>query len=131
MVDDLKEKSELSSDQTNMLGNLLKLGNIQVGDIMVPRADIIALPKTTDFEDTLKLFKKAAHSRLPVYKNQLDNIIGMVHVKDLLPFWNKQSLKHSRSHKCRREVMVLVSASKRKPWTPQLRRARGENGDST
>ena len=91
MVDDLKEKSELSSDQTNMLGNLLKLGNIQVGDIMVPRADIIALPKTNDFEETLKLFKKAAHSRLPVYKNQLDNVIGMVHVKDLLPFWNKQS----------------------------------------
>tara|TARA_Y100001978_G_scaffold200262_1_gene216191 strand:+ start:1315 stop:2079 length:765 start_codon:yes stop_codon:yes gene_type:complete len=91
LVDDLKEKSELSSDQTNMLGNLLKLGNIQVGDIMVPRADIIALPKTNDFEETLKLFKKAAHSRLPVYKNQLDNVIGMVHVKDLLPFWNKQS----------------------------------------
>ena len=71
-----------------MLGNLLKLGNIQIRDIMVPRADIVSINIDSDFETTLKLFIEAAHSRLPVYKDQLDNIVGMLHVKDLLPYWH-------------------------------------------
>ena len=87
LVDNLRENTELSSDQTNMLGNLLKLGKIQVVDIMVPRADIVSISIDTNFSDTLALFLKGSHSRLPVYKVQLDNITGMIHVKDLLPFW--------------------------------------------
>ena len=87
LVDNLRENTELSSDQTNMLGNLLKLGKIQVVDIMVPRADIVSISIDTNFSDTLALFLKGSHSRLPVYKDQLDNITGMIHVKDLLPFW--------------------------------------------
>ena len=87
LVDNLKNSSDLTNDQTNMLGNLLKLGNIQVRDIMVPRADIVAINSKNDFEETLKLFIEASHSRLPVYKDQLDNIVGMLHVKDLLPYW--------------------------------------------
>ena len=56
---------------------------------MVPRADIVSINIDSDFETTLKLFIEAAHSRLPVYKDQLDNIVGMLHVKDLLPYWQK------------------------------------------
>ncbi len=91
LVDNLKESSELSNDQTNMLGNLLKLGNIQIDDVMVPRADIVAVSIDCKFSDTLKIFLKASHSRLPVYKDQLDNIVGMIHVKDLLPYWSKDT----------------------------------------
>lgn len=91
LVDNLKNSSELTNDQTHMLGNLLKLGNIQIRDIMVPRADIVSINIDSDFETTLKLFIEAAHSRLPVYKDQLDNIVGMLHVKDLLPYWQKNS----------------------------------------
>lgn len=91
LVDNLRESSDLSDDQTNMLGNLLQLGNIQIRDIMVPRADIVAINVNSSFKDTLNLFLRAAHSRMPVYKEQLDNIVGMIHVKDLLPYWNKNS----------------------------------------
>ena len=91
LVDNLKESSELTNDQTHMLGNLLKLGNIQISDIMVPRADIVSIDIKNNFEKTLKLFIEAGHSRLPVYKNQLDNIVGMIHVKDLLLYWHKNS----------------------------------------
>ena len=89
LVEGLKANNSLSNDQTNMLGNLLKLGNIQVIDIMVPRADIVALPLNSNLDNTLKLFLKASHSRMPVYNEQLDNIVGMIHVKDLLNFWKK------------------------------------------
>ena len=91
LVDNLKESSKLTNDQTHMLGNLLKLGNIQISDIMVPRADIVSIDIKNNFEKTLKLFIEAGHSRLPVYKNQLDNIVGMIHVKDLLLYWHKNS----------------------------------------
>ena len=90
LVDNLKNNSELTNDQTHMLGNLLKLGNIQIRDIMVPRADIVSIDIDSNFEMTLKLFIEAAHSRLPIYKDQLDNIVGMLHVKDLLPYWQKK-----------------------------------------
>lgn len=89
LVDNLRESSDLSDDQTNMLGNLLQLGNIQISDIMVPRADIVSININSKFEDTINLFLEAAHSRMPVYKEQLDNIVGMIHVKDLLPYWHK------------------------------------------
>ena len=89
LVDNLRESSDLSDDQTNMLGNLLQLGNIQISDIMVPRADIVSININSSFKDTLNLFLEAAHSRMPVYKEQLDNIVGMIHVKDLLPYWHK------------------------------------------
>ena len=91
LVDNLRESSDLSDDQTNMLGNLLQLGNIQISDIMVPRADIVSININSSFEDTINLFLEAAHSRMPVYKEQLDNIVGMIHVKDLLPYWHKNS----------------------------------------
>jgi|TARA_B100001741_G_scaffold253575_1_gene215672 magnesium and cobalt transporter len=91
LVDNLRENSDLTNDQTHMLGNLLQLGNIQISDIMVPRADIVSINITNNFENTLKLFLDAGHSRLPVYKGQLDNIVGMIHVKDLLPYWHKNT----------------------------------------
>ena len=92
LVEGLKVNNSLSNDQTNMLGNLLKLGNIEVIDIMVPRADIVSIPINATLDNTLSLFLKASHSRIPVYSEQLDNIVGMIHVKDLLNFWKKNEI---------------------------------------
>ena len=58
---------------------------------MVPRANIVA-PLSANLDNTLKLFLKASHSRMPVYNEQLDNIVGMIHVKDLLNFWKKNEI---------------------------------------
>ncbi len=59
---------------------------LKVEDVMVPRADITAVEDTTNLKDLVKVFKDAGHSRLPVYKDMLDEPTGMVHVKDLLPY---------------------------------------------
>lgn len=59
---------------------------LKIEDVMVPRADIIAVEDTTSLRDLAAKFKDAGHSRLPVFKDTLDEPTGMVHVKDVLPY---------------------------------------------
>ncbi len=79
-----KIDKSLSADERTMLSNILEYGELRVYDVMVPRADIIAIPMDTSFEDLVRLFASAGHSRLPIYKDTLDEIMGMVHVKDAI-----------------------------------------------
>jgi CBS domain containing-hemolysin-like protein len=66
-----------------MVRNLLHFGERDAGDVGVPRADIVAIEEKTPFADLVKIFAEAGHSRLPVYREKLDTIIGMVHIKDV------------------------------------------------
>ena len=74
---------DLSAIEREMLLNLLHFGERTVGDIAVPRSDIIAVPTTITFADLVKAFADAGHSRLPVYRDNLDDVSGMVHIKDV------------------------------------------------
>ncbi len=74
----------LSADQRSMLRNLIAFDDLRVDDAMVPRADIMALEDTVTMRSVLEAFTQANHSRMPVYHETLDNITGMVHVKDFL-----------------------------------------------
>ncbi|RJT25008.1 HlyC/CorC family transporter [Chakrabartia godavariana] len=74
---------DLSAIEREMLLNLLHFGERTVGDIAVPRSDIIAVPTTISFADLVKAFADAGHSRLPVYRDNLDDVSGMVHIKDV------------------------------------------------
>jgi CBS domain containing-hemolysin-like protein len=74
---------DLSHVERQMLRNLLHFGEREVGDIAVPRGDIIAVPSTTSFEELVTAFADAGHSRLPIYEGSLDKVVGMVHVKDV------------------------------------------------
>ena len=74
---------DLSPLERQMVRNLLHFGERDAGDIGVPRADIIAVEEGTSFADIVKLFAEAGHSRLPVYKAELDTIVGMIHIKDV------------------------------------------------
>ena len=74
---------DLAPIERQMLRNLLHFGERDAGDVGVPRADIIAVEETTSFDGLVQLFAEAGHSRLPVYRDELDTIIGMVHVKDV------------------------------------------------
>ncbi|MCL6678953.1 hemolysin family protein [Sphingomonas sp. RG327] len=86
-IDEAEESRPVAGDLTpverQMLRNLLHFGDETAGDICVTRGDIIAVPATISFEDLVKAFGEAEHSRLPVYGDSLDEIIGMVHIKDL------------------------------------------------
>jgi CBS domain containing-hemolysin-like protein len=74
---------DLSPLERQMVRNLLHFGERDAGDVGVPRADIIAVEEKTSFADLVTLFAEAGHSRLPVYREKLDTIIGMVHIKDV------------------------------------------------
>ena len=76
-------KGDLTPVERQMLRNLLHFGERTAGDIGVPRADIIAVPETISFADLVTVFAEAGHSRLPVYRESLDSVIGMIHIKDV------------------------------------------------
>jgi CBS domain containing-hemolysin-like protein len=74
---------DLSPAERQMLRNLLHFGEQTAGDICVTRGDIIAVPSGISFEDLVRAFADAGHSRLPVYGESLDTVVGMVHIKDV------------------------------------------------
>jgi CBS domain containing-hemolysin-like protein len=74
---------DLSPAERQMLRNLLHFGEHTAGDICVTRGDIVAVPQTITFDDLVRAFADAEHSRLPVYGESLDEVIGMIHIKDV------------------------------------------------
>jgi CBS domain containing-hemolysin-like protein len=74
---------DLSATERTMLRNLLHFSEHRVDDVMVPRGEIIAIADTATFADCVASFAEHGHSRLPVYKDTLDHIIGMIHIKDI------------------------------------------------
>jgi magnesium and cobalt transporter len=77
------EAGDLTPIERQMVRNLLHFGERTVGDVAVPRADIIAVPETAGFGELVALFAEAGHSRLPVYRDSLDTVTGMIHIKDV------------------------------------------------
>ena len=80
--DDAPNALDLSPHERIMLKNLLDFGERTVRDVAVPRGDIIAIDEDASFEELVALFAEAGHSRLPVYRETLDTVTGMIHVKD-------------------------------------------------
>jgi len=79
-----RQSPALSAQERTMLANLLKFGELKVKDVMVPRADIVAVEEKTSLTDLVILFREAQHSRLPVYRETLDDPTGLVHLKNVL-----------------------------------------------
>ncbi|MCB9946900.1 MAG: HlyC/CorC family transporter [Rhodospirillaceae bacterium] len=69
-----------------LLGNILRLRDLTAYDVMVPRADIVAIEVDTPLAEALSLLARKAHSRVPVYRETLDDILGIVHIKDVMPY---------------------------------------------
>jgi magnesium and cobalt transporter len=75
---------DLSAHERVLIGNILKVHELTAADVMVPRVDIVALDVETPFGEVVKHMAEQAHSRVPVYRETLDDVIGFVHVKDIL-----------------------------------------------
>ena len=87
-----EETGELpaSSDELTLLRNILNLHGLTVYDIMVPRADIVAVDIDISLSELVRIMSEEAHSRIPVYRGTLDDIAGMVHIKDVLACWTRE-----------------------------------------
>ncbi|MBO0750882.1 MAG: HlyC/CorC family transporter, partial [Bradyrhizobiaceae bacterium] len=82
-----------SPDESRMLRNILSLRERRLDDLMVPRADIVAVQQDIPLGDLFKVFENASHSRLVVYNDTLDEPVGMVHIRDLIAFMTAGAAK--------------------------------------
>jgi len=80
--------SGLEPEQREMLLNILDFDKLDVDDVMVPRADIIAIALSASLDEVVETFRQAHHSRLPVYRGTFDDVVGFIHIKDIMQFWN-------------------------------------------
>lgn len=76
------DAGDLSPVERQMVRNLLSFGKRTVDDVGVPRADIVAIPESSTFAELVAVLADAPHSRLPVYRGSLDQVVGMIHIKD-------------------------------------------------
>ncbi|MBV9521361.1 MAG: HlyC/CorC family transporter [Alphaproteobacteria bacterium] len=85
MIEERGEVAEpIDPQERTLIGNILKLHELNTADVMVQRVDIVALDVETPFPEVVKQFIEQRHSRLPVYRETLDEVQGFVHVKDVL-----------------------------------------------
>jgi len=101
-------RPELDAQERTMLRNVLKLRGKTAADVMVPRADIVAMPEDLTLEQAIRLIQREGHSRFPVYREQLDDIVGMVHIKDVFASVGREG-PFSMAAVLRRPLFVVPS----------------------
>ena len=87
------EKPIDDSDENELLRNILKLNDKTVEDVMVPRADIVAISIKDSFQKILDTIDYNSHSRMPIFEDNLDNVMGMIHIKDIISNIEKKDFK--------------------------------------
>jgi CBS domain containing-hemolysin-like protein len=80
------EQGILEAEEEQMIHAVIELGDQRVHEVMVPRIDMVTLPVTATFEDAIDTVVDEGHSRIPVYEESIDEIVGILYAKDLLPF---------------------------------------------
>ena len=115
---------ELTPEEKNMLNNVIGFGESRVEDCMVPRADIVGLELDTDVKDILKIFSESNHSRIPVYKETLDNPIGMLHMKDLISVFSDKNFDDIDIEKFLREILFVPPSMKSRDLLVRMQTSR-------
>ena len=78
-------EAEVPPDEQVLLNGVFRLGQTEVHEIMVPRIDLVAIDSESSWRDVVNVVRSSEHSRLPVYSSTIDNVIGVLYAKDLLP----------------------------------------------
>ena len=127
-IDEMIEKPSpegsdpLSAHERVLIGNILKVHNRTAADVMVPRIDIVALDVETPFSEVVKCMVEQGHSRVPVYQGTLDDVIGFIHVKDVLgPVAERQ---HTKLSPMLRKVLFVAPSLPTLDLLVQMRQAR-------
>ena len=97
---------DLSKKEKSILTNILSINKLKVDDVMIPRASIVAVQQNYSFGQINDIINKESHSRMPVYRKDLDDILGMVHIKDIIKFSGSQSLSFD-VRKILREILFV------------------------
>lgn len=102
------EEIPINENERVLLANILELRDRTIADVMVPRVDIIAIETEASIKDVTKIMTENGHSRIPVYRETLDNAVGMVHIKDILA-WDGPDEKFKLAQVIRKVLFVSPS----------------------
>lgn len=86
---ELTDTNETSKEEKMILKGIISFGNIEVKQIMKPRINVFSVAKKTSFKDLISLVRENKYSRIPVFKEKTDNVVGVIYMKDLFPHINK------------------------------------------
>ena len=106
-IDDLNDNNE-----KNLIKNIVNLNEKSVEDLMIPRGEIVALDNDKSYSEILEVIKEEGHSRIPVFKKNIDNVIGFFHIKDFI----KSSQDTFQMNEIVRDVLYVA------PKSPILRK---------
>ena len=88
---DLTDKNETSSEEKKILKGIISFGSTEVKQVMKPRIDVFSVSKTMSYNELIKQVRENRYSRIPVFDETIDNVAGVIYLKDLFPHLNKQS----------------------------------------
>jgi CBS domain containing-hemolysin-like protein len=86
-----EEQGVIEEQEHQMIHGIIEIGDKTVREIMIPRTDIVAVDRTAQLRDVARLFKEHRHTRMPVYEEDIDHIVGLIHTKDLLLFYTRST----------------------------------------
>jgi CBS domain containing-hemolysin-like protein len=86
-----EEQGVIEEQEHQMIHGIIEIGDKTVREIMVPRTDIVAVERTAELREVVRIFKEHRHTRLPVYEHDIDHVVGLIHTKDLLLFYTLSS----------------------------------------
>lgn len=134
MVEEAEHEGGINAQESDLIRSAIEFNDLEAKDILVPRVDVIAIDSQTPLTEVDKIFMETRYSRLPVYKDTVDNIIGILHEKDFI----KQRLDDNFSlEKASKPAIFVVSTTKISAVLQQLQKSKshmavvsGEFGDT-
>ena len=111
LVNEGEQNGSLAHDQSEMIRNVLDFREVRARDVMVPRTHVVALDVNTPGEEVLRVASENTHSRYPVYRDRIDNVIGILHVKDLINYAVSHDLKQLKVEDVIRTPVVFIPES--------------------
>jgi len=107
------ERGTLEEDEQEIISSFVEFKSVLVGEVMTPRVDIVSVPFDISDDELINIINESGYSRFPVYKENLDKIIGIVHAKDLLQYLrNKSFTKEESLTKITRDVLFVPERKK-------------------
>ncbi len=92
IIEEAEEDGDIDKEESDLIKSAIEFGDLEVGDIFTPRIDITALPSSATKEQVAKVFTESGYSRLPVYDESIDNIVGIIYYKDFYTHAYKASI---------------------------------------
>jgi CBS domain containing-hemolysin-like protein len=108
LVNEGELNGTLDHDQSEMIRNVLDFGGVTAGDVMLPRMQVSAIAVDTEIRDVLRRAAETGYSRYPVYRDRIDNVVGFLHVKDLVTRANGKDLNQLKVSDLMRTPVVYV-----------------------